>query len=236
MPVRRDIKINLTMDQVLRRQEIGAGSKPRPSLMAILREQLDSINELDLLEPAIAYEFHLIKDILNKRLSLAGSQLIDNFNLPPVLAGAEEVAVVVCTIGPRLEAKVSRYSCGGETLRALLLDGIGSAAIDFVTQEACHLISNETSSRGLQTSSPVSPGMPGFPLSDQEYLFQLVSAEQIGVSLTRSQVMIPRKAFSMVIGLGVKMPTWTQAEVCGRCGLRKTCLHRVSAVDEAKAG
>jgi hypothetical protein len=69
--------------------------------------------------------------------------------------------------------------------------------------------------------------MPGFPISEQWRLFELVPAEEIGVSLTPYGIMIPRKSISMVIGIGLQMTIWTQAEVCARCNLKETCLYRI---------
>ena len=117
-------------------------------------------------------------------------------------------------------------------MQALILDGIGSAAVDSLAQEACHFINREASSHGHQASSPISPGMPGLPISEQWQLFQLVPAEQIGVHLTSSAMMVPRKSVSMIIGIGPDMPTWTQAEVCNRCGINKTCHYRVRHLNQ----
>jgi len=89
-------------------------------------------------------------------------------------------------------------------------------------------VRREALSRGYQASSPLSPGMPGFSISEQWQLFKLVPAEEIGVSLNPSGMMVPRKSTSMVIGVGMKMPTWTQAEVCDRCSLKRTCPYKVA--------
>jgi hypothetical protein len=76
-------------------------------------------------------------------------------------------------------------------------------------------------------SSPLSPGMPELPIANQQLVFQLLPADEIGVRLTDRYVMVPLKSISMVIGLGTEMPTWTQAEVCARCSLNQNCLHRM---------
>jgi len=217
------------MDQVLRRQDIGARSKLRPELMHVLHELLATIEDLHLLEPTIAYEFHSINEVFHDGLPLKGSESIGGSLLSSVLPSAKELAVLVCTIGPHLEEKVACYSSRNELLQALMLDGIGSAAVDLLGQEACHFISNEASSHGHQASSPISPGMPGLPISEQRKLFQLVPAEQIGVHLTSSAMMVPRKSVSMIIGIGPDMPTWMQDEVCNRCRINKTCLYRVES-------
>jgi hypothetical protein len=109
----------------------------------------------------------------------------------------------------------------------MVLDGIGTAAVDRLIPEAMRLIADEVAKRGYEISSPVSPGMPGFSLTEQWNLLKLAPAEEIGVSLSSSGVLIPRKSASMVIGIGPKMTRWTQAEVCRRCSLNKTCPYRV---------
>ena len=70
--------------------------------------------------------------------------------------------------------------------------------------------------------------MPGFPLTEQWNLLGLVNTDEIGVSLTASGVMVPRKSVSMVMGIGPKMTRWTEAEGCARCSLRKTCHYKVT--------
>ena len=225
MPVFHDISLNLEMDQLLRRQEIGARSELRPKFTAILHELLDKIDELHLLEPAIAYEFRQLSEVWPDCPPVKENGASDS-PASSILSSAKELAVVVCTIGPRLEEKVRYFSNSGEPLRALMLDGIGSAAVDSLSQEACRLIGIEASSRGYQAGSPLGPGMPGMPISDQKQLFHMAPAERIGVSLTSRQVMNPQKSVSMVIGIGPEMPTWSLAVVCARCSLKKTCLHR----------
>lgn len=144
-----------------------------------------------------------------------------------MLASARLIAVVVCAIGPRLEEPVSYHSSRKEPLRTLMLDGIGSSAVDVLFQEAWQYIDRGALPRGYQASSSLNPGMPGWPLSNQWQLFRLVPAEQIGVHLTTSTMMVPRKSVSMVIGMGQELPTSTKAETCARCTLTETCPYRL---------
>ena len=227
MPTIRDIPLRLKTSEVMRREGIKDYSKLKPEIKDLIRELLATVNDYCLLEPAIGYEIHSITEVRHDKLCLEGNAALDGSLLPSVLPDAKELAAVVCTIGPRLEKEVTDYFNKKEPLRGLLLDGIGSAAIDSLTQEVCKLMMREASSRGYQASSPFSPGMPGFPITEQWQMLNLVPAEEIGVSLTPIGIMIPRKSASMVIGMGPKMPTWTQAEVCARCSLRKTCRYRV---------
>lgn len=233
MPIRHNVPLALSIEQVLRRQGVGEHLHLRPKVIGLLHELLDSVNELHLLEPAIAYESQLITEIRHDGLCLKDGTVFHGKLIPSVLRSAKELAIVVCTIGPRLEERVTDYFGRNEPLRGLLLDGIGSAAVDSLGQEACQLMRCEASSRGYEASSPLSPGMHGLPLSQQWQLFQLVLAEQIGVHLTTSGMISPRKSISMFIGMGPDMPTWTQAEVCDHCNLKETCHYRVHIHPEA---
>lgn len=229
MPIIRDISLSLKTADVLRREGLREYSKIRPEIKTLIRELLASVREAHLLEPASAYEIYTITEISQRQLSLEGKPVVHDPSLPSLLPGAKELAIAVCTIGPRLEEQAANHFNQGEPLRGTLLDGIGSAAVDSLTEEVCKLIAGEASSRGYEASSPVSPGMPGLPITEQWQLFKLVPAWEIGVSLTSSGIMVPCKSVSMVIGIGPKMARWTRAEVCARCHLKQTCLHRIPA-------
>jgi hypothetical protein len=229
MPVIRDIPLSLNAREVLRRQGFRGGAKVRPEIKDIILELLASVKKTRLLEPAVAYEYYAISGMNGNQTSLEGDKAIHGPLLPAIFPEAKELAAVVSTIGSRLEKQVTNYSKSGEPLRGLILDGIGSAAVDTLVPEVLKVIADEVSSRGYEVSSPVNPGMPGFPLTEQWNLLGLVKADEIGVSLTHSGVLVPRKSTSMVIGIGPKMTRWTQAEVCARCSLRDTCHYRVEA-------
>ena len=229
MPIVRDIPLNLQLDKLLRSPVFGRKSSLKPGMKDLMHQLFTEVNDSHLLEPAIAYEIHKIGSVGHDLVSLEGGGVLHGSVLPSVFLEAEEMAVIVCTIGPRLVEQVTDYFSGGEPLRGLLLDDIGSAAIGSLATETCRLISHEASRRGLEASSSLGPGGASFPISEQWHLFELVPAEEIGVTLTSSALMTPRKSNSMVIGIGRQMKTWTKAESCARCNLSETCHYRVHA-------
>ncbi len=227
MPIIHNIPLNLDIEHVLRHQGMSQRSRRQPQIMAMVHEFLSTESYLPLLEPAIAYKLHSITDRSPDYVYLSDDKVLHGRLIPSVLPSAKELALILCTIGPKLEKEVAELFEQNEPLRGTLLDGIGSAAMDSLAEEACQIIQKEASSRGYQASSPLNPGMPGLPISEQQHLFELVPAEEIGVHLTPLQIMIPRKSVSMVIGIGQEMSTWTRAEACGRCNLNKTCRYKI---------
>jgi hypothetical protein len=228
MPVIRDIPLSLKPSEVLRRQGLGRGAKVRPEIRLLIRELLASLNKSRLLEPAVAYEYYRVRSMNGSRISLEGDKALHGPLLPAIFPEAKELAVILVTIGPKLEKQVTDYSKKGAALQGMTLDGIGSAAVDKLVAEFLRLIATEVSSRGYEISSPVGPGMPGFPLTEQWNLLGLVKAGEIEVTLTSSGMMVPRKSTSMVMGVGPQMTRWTQAEVCARCTLRETCHYKLT--------
>ena len=228
MPVIRDVPLSLKTGEVLRREGFSGYPRVRPEIKSLITELLAGVRKAHLLEPAVAYEIHSITEMSHSQVSLEGNLVVQCSLLSSLLPQAKELAIAVCTIGPRLERQVTDYTSRGEPLRGMLLDGIGSAAVDSLTQEVCKFITGEALSRGYQASSPINPGMPGLPITEQRRLLEMVPAREIGVSLTPLAIMVPRKSTSMVIGIGPQMTTWTQAEVCGRCSLRRTCPYKVT--------
>jgi hypothetical protein len=226
MPVVRDISLNLKPNHILRRQGI-SDRAARPELAAMTRELLSTMEEQHLVESVVAYETYSVSKISHGQFHLTDGTAIGGTLLPSLLSESRHLAVIVSTIGQQLENKVAEYLEKYEPLRGLLLDGIGSAVIDTLTVETCESIRQEALSRGHQASSPLSPGIAGFALSEQRTLLQIVAAEQIGVRLTASGIMIPRKSTSAVIGIGPYMPTWTRVQICTSCSLKDVCHYKI---------
>ena len=227
MPVIRDIPLRLNTKEVLRRQGLGGGARVRPEIESQLKELLASVESEHLLEPAAVYEFYRITGMDGGQISLENDKAVHGPMLPAIFPEARELVVLIATVGPRLEKQASDYTKSGQALRGMMLDGFGSTAIDLLIPEVLKPVAAEAASRNYQISSPVNPGMPGFAMTEQQNLLELSGADEIGVSLTPSGILIPRKSVSMVVGVGPKMTQWTQAEVCARCSLKETCPYKV---------
>jgi len=227
MPVIHDIPLKIDVNEVLRQVGIARDADLRPKMESLIAELLASDEADCLLAPAIAYELHAITEIHSDRLCIDNSWTIQGSLLSSALAQASDLAVVFCTIGPDLENEKAKCKAKKNLMRALLLDSFGSAAIDILAVEAYHLIRDIAASRGHAASSPISPGMQGFSITEQWRMAKLAPIKEIGLQLTSSGMMKPQKSLSMIIGFGEEMPTWSRAEACARCNLAKSCRYRI---------
>jgi hypothetical protein len=226
MTIVRDIPLTLDIREILRREGFIGKREIRPSIERLIHELHGEVEKGNLLQPAVVYDIYSGDEIDRRQFSLKNNGDMRGRLLTSLIPEAKDIAVAVCTIGPALEEKVTHYSKSGDVMHGMLLDGIGSAAVDSLCIEAGKIIAGEVSPRGYQISSPITPGMPCLPITEQKWLLELIHSEDIGVTLTSSNMMIPRKSTSMVIGIGHDMETWTQAELCSRCSLRETCVYK----------
>ena len=122
---------------------------------------------------------------------------------------------------------VAELLADGDPVRALALDGAGTGAGEQIAQMVHERVCDEASERGWRTGMRASPGQEGWAIEQQRQLFSLVPAERVGVRLTESCLMIPRKSVSFAIGLGPQMQA--DETPCDYCSKRKRCFWRTQA-------
>ena len=223
MNVFTDLPLSLNADDVLR----GQGLNPelihnRKPLLLAAAERAYS-RGLDLLHPKamiheIAVHAHRHDRILLKDgLSLTSPVVISH------LGGAMQVIAAICTIGQELEKSVTDLLTPDPHL-ALALDGLGNAAVEMLAQQVCAHIAKKVQSQGWTASTPLSPGITGWPVEvGQPQIFTLLGPSVTGVSLTPGGMMLPKKTISFIVGVG---PAMSQVNMCDVCNLRETCRYR----------
>ncbi len=143
-----------------------------------------------------------------------------------VFAHLDRMAFCVCTIGPALEAEVTRLSGSGELLRAVVLDAIGSVAAEAAASYVDTRIAAEAVREGLKTSCRASPGYGDWDVREQACIFRLLPAERIGVRLSDTFMMSPRKSVSFAIHVAAEPERLRSECSCENCE-RQDCRYRL---------
>jgi hypothetical protein len=179
-----------------------------------------------LVQPAAAWEYHPVREIRHDRVALQGGARIGGGPFAGVVAGASELVIAVCTVGPGISRRVQELQRGRQTLRGLLLDDLGSWAVDMVRQQFCRRMEEEAVAAGLHVSTCLSPGESEWSLQDQAVIFSLLDAARIGVSLSASLVMSPLKSLSLAMGRGRGPMGHEGGSNCDFCAVRDRCVYR----------
>lgn len=210
-----DFSVSADLNDVARLLGYGRNKKPDTGLARLVEE---STREAEgLARPSGLF------GVFDRESFPAGSFLTALFEKKdtPVI----RVALAICTIGPQLEETVSRYSDSGQLTRALIVDAAGSS----LTETTCDYVNEKICQMALEHSfcpAPrISPGYGRWKIEEQAILFRLLPAESIGVSLTKSCMMVPRKSISFAVELLRETTHDRPSSPCKRCG-RKNCQFR----------
>jgi len=125
-------------------------------------------------------------------------------NQHPIFEQANKVALCLCTIGPELEKTSSELIQQNEMLKGFILDSLGSEAAEEVAVQSDKVIAAQALESGLWPSKRYSPGYGTWDIREQKYIFDVLPADSIGVSLSQSFMMSPRKSVSFRINFYAK--------------------------------
>ncbi|SDF43965.1 Vitamin B12 dependent methionine synthase, activation domain [Sporolituus thermophilus DSM 23256] len=149
-------------------------------------------------------------------------------NIANHLAGSVQVAVLAVTIGEAIEAEISRRFRQGDAAAALLLDAAGTTAVEAAADQVNALINREAAHQGMTATKRYSPGYGDWDITVQQHVVALAGGGAIGITVTASSMLIPRKSVTAVIGLKPGKPNGQPTcagNVCLTCG-QPNCLAR----------
>jgi len=224
-----DVRVSLEVTHILEGQGVPP-SQASPPVAAVAQEVLEEAQSL--LAPAALYTLLPVRAVEHEQILLDSGAVFAGPLASRALAGAAELAVAVCTIGSALEERSSALFAAGHLLQGLAMDGAGTAAIRLLSGAVGVRICDEATARGLSAGMSASPGQEGWPITQQRTLFDLLPAEKIGVHLTDSYLMLPRKSVSFVVGLGPDMHA--DAVPCDFCSKRERCRWRRQKTEVGK--
>lgn len=177
---------------------------------------------LSLAEPRAAFAAAYVDEKGDDEVVIAGNRFRSRV-LRKNLDDVGRVFPVVLTVGPRLEAAAD----SSDMLARYYLDMIANLIL---AEARHHLIRHLCKRFGVEKLSWMSPGsLQEWPLEQQRPLFALLPGveDQLGVRLTDSSLMLPRKSVS-----GVYFPSESSFFSCRLCP-RERCESRKARYDEA---
>ena len=145
------------------------------------------------------------------------------------LAGCEKVLAVSATIGPEIVEAITRHFEEGRYAHSVLLDAAATEAVEETANALEKMLSPKIKAQGFASRWRFSPGYGDWPLEAQQDFMPLTGAEEIGITLTESMMLFPRKSITALIGLYRPeiISSSTTSPGCQSCG-QKDCPSRRS--------
>jgi hypothetical protein len=228
MKIIKNIKLKIDEEEVLRYQGYHRNKAGETSeiILQITREEIEQ--GYCLFEPKGIYSKVMIKNISSEgRINLENGLCLEiNNSMLNLLKGTSYLAFGLSTIGNQLEEKVVELFAKNEYPKAMALDAVGTVASKFLSNYIQSVICQEAKEQNFQTTKYFSPGSGDWNISQQKNIFQIIPAGKIGVKLTESYMMIPKKSLSWVIGMGKEIIIPSKGDDSCKTCLAENCQFR----------
>ena len=135
------------------------------------------------------------------------------------------VILLAVTLGAQLDAMIRRAEAM-DMAQAVVMDAAASVAVEQAAQQAEESLRTQLAAEGRYLTGRYSPGYGDFPLTVQREVLHLTDAgRKIGLTVTPSNIMTPRKSITAVLGVA-EIPVRGHLAGCSHCVLQKTCIFR----------
>ena len=212
--------ISIDREEVLRYLEY-KGQDIDNNLIEIIEECRNIAK--DRINPRYTFRVYSIKQKYKGIIELEGTNLIlESNDLYEILKDCNECILMAATLGINIEKDIKKYSCT-ELTKGIIIDSCATTAIE----EVCDIVQNEIENNILKNGQYLtfrySPGYGDLSIEkNTEILTILNGQKEIGLTITNSGIMIPRKSVIAIIGITDKKVEQDKTS-CSTCKNKSKC-------------
>ncbi len=186
-------------------------------IKALILNVIEEIKKIS--SPKYIYSFYDIKKA--EQISILNTKInIKSLNLMHHLRNSNSIAIMAATLGAEVDRNIKINEKINLT-KSLIMDAVATAYIERVCDYAQESIRKEAKDRGYNITSRFSPGYGDLNIETQRDIIFLSNAFKIGITLTDSYMMIPRKSVTAIIGLCHE--TCEISDKCKVCKRSESC-------------
>lgn len=202
--------------------------QPRPGIVELHRQIMAEAENL--VSPAAVWCEAAVKGVGQEEVILENGQKLTSRLLAQTAGTAEKLILFTVTIGSAMDNRSAEYSEAGKIMEAFIIDAVGTAHIVKSAMAALAKIEEKYHSNDLQTTFPMGPGHSYWrKMEDMRTIFEILRPERVGLRLTESNLIMPRKSVVMVLGAGSNLPDFRGKSHCDFCDLQNNCKMRTGS-------
>jgi hypothetical protein len=194
----KEIQPNIDKDELVKL----LGGEDYEELSYSIRKKLTMWNEkLDnFLRPRLLYSIYKIKSSRNA-LVLENNLVLKSTKLSKVFRGCSNLVCFLVTIGNVIEEEITSRTSQNRSSDAYILDAMGSVLVEDMAAKFHRRMEKKFQAEGKAVTIRLSPGYCDWLLEEQKKIFSLLDAGRVGIELTDSYLMKPRKSISGIFGI-----------------------------------
>ena len=163
--------------------------------------------------------------LLPEKALRPGGPPLEGVDIAAHLEDCTAVYLLALTLGPGPDSLIRRAQAT-DMEQAVLLDACASAAIEHAAATAEETLRAQAAENGEFLTGRFSPGYGDFPITFQRELLHLLDAPRaIGLTVSESGILLPRKSITAVLGLSAR-PVTGRLAGCRHCLLYEKCQKR----------
>jgi hypothetical protein len=221
-----DLPLRIDRDEVLRFQGYQAGVDVPSAQVTALFEEALAIGDR-LVVPRVVYR--AFSAATGTSTIAVGTHTFVVPQIGRFWGPIERAGVALCTIGEGLERQVAELFDSRELPLAVMLDSVGSAAVESLAEYVNDCLCQQAIRLDLKVTNRISPGYAGWDVADQRALFDLCPGEPAGITLNDACFMHPVKSISFLVGIGPAARVDHYFTQCRRCWMRDCAYRRAPA-------
>ena len=150
---------------------------------------------------------------------------LEGHGIKNMLSSCHEVVLMAATIGSKVERLLMQRGVS-DMADAVIMDSCASTAIENVCDNFEFDLRAELERRGLYLTDRFSPGYGDLPLDTQPRLCAALNTQKrIGLTVAASNIMIPRKSVSAIMGISHERQQ-LRKRGCEVCSMFINCPYR----------
>lgn len=176
------------------------------------------------------YQIYNIKNDLNlNTVQFENTNLIlKSKDVSELLRNCDKCVLMCATLGFNIEKNIRRYSYNNLT-KGIIIDACATTSIEEVCDLVQDSILDDISKEGKSLTMRYSPGYGDLDISANRDILNVLDAHRkIGVTVTNTGIMIPRKSVVALIGITNKKIEKVK-RTCENCSNRFNCQYRRKA-------
>jgi len=156
----------------------------------------------EMVDPCGTYIIRKIKKRENRRISFQKSRVtLEGQSIQNLLKEAFGAVFMAVTIGAALEERIAEETKGGNIDQAVVLDAFGSEAVEAAADSLNTFLVSQARQMRYFLSTRFSPGYGDLALSHQKSLHKELALQDLGISITEKNLLLPEKTITAVIGV-----------------------------------
>jgi len=153
------------------------------------------------IEPHLIYEVREILGIDGDSIRLRGGQVIHSRRIARTLEGCDLLVAFIATLGGEISGRIDELTGENHLSDAYIVDSMGSVAVEDMVERFHLNAENMYKAASRSVTMRFSPGYCDWNIKEQRTIFSLFAPDRVGVELTDTFLMRPRKSISGVFGV-----------------------------------